>query len=236
MHDTHIGKEVKFGKYFNKSVDDIADIEWIILDERDDQFLILSKYAIEAMSYHDEYGEVTWEKCEMRRWLNYDFYDMAFNRDEKASIVQVKNDNHDHCKVVRKVLKKHSNGTLFPVDEDCQIESFDTFDKVFLLSSDELANYRNVLKVLLAEPTGYVLSKGVCLCGEFASLTGVYNLSDKDYCDKWWLRNRGKEADLVCYSTNYDIINEFGTVAFYCKEVLHGVRPAIWVKKTAFSS
>lgn len=112
-----IGDEIKFGTYHN------SDISWIILDIQEGKALILSKYSLLSMRYHDKKKElVTWETCTLRKWLNNDFYKEAFNGRQKAAIETVSIDNTDDSK----------NGTK---------SENKTNDKIFLLSIDEAKKY-----------------------------------------------------------------------------------------------
>ena len=61
-------------------------IEWYLINEEDDGIVLLSKYALSAMRY-DEYGEApAWERSEIGRWLNSEFYETAFTADEKEML------------------------------------------------------------------------------------------------------------------------------------------------------
>lgn len=237
MERNIVGKTIEFGKYRIQYPDSADRIEWIVLAEQDGKTLLLSKYAIEAMHYHEKYEETTWERCTLRRWLNWSFYDCAFSRAEKDSIIQIRNQNHDYCEVTQ---RKQMNDPDYPniihnINVVSELESLDTLDKVFLLSCDELEQYKHIIKTLWVKPTPYAEKKGV-------ATTLVHDISDNGnfhqtgtrYCEKWWLRNRGLESDQACYSTGRDIISKSGFPVYFHETVLEGVRPAIWVKSSSF--
>ncbi|MCR4908144.1 MAG: DUF6273 domain-containing protein, partial [Lachnospiraceae bacterium] len=83
-------KCVKFGKYPGKK-----DIEWIVLDEKDGDMLLLSRYSLECMRYENDNKSTTWETSDLRKWMNGFFYNKAFSISEKKKIRTVKNENDD---------------------------------------------------------------------------------------------------------------------------------------------
>lgn len=115
---THIGSEVTLGNYAGE------DIEWIVLDEDDSELLLISKYILEHESYNFEYGDTTWEECSLRTWLNEDFYNSAFDPEEREIIVQSTVVNCD--------------STTYNIEG-----GNDTQDHLFLLSIDEANMYFN---------------------------------------------------------------------------------------------
>lgn len=82
------GDTVTFGKY-PQATSTAEDIEWIVLDvdSANSRMLLLSRYVLDAKSYHTENVFVTWEKCSLRTWLNNDFLNAAFGNSEQAKIL-----------------------------------------------------------------------------------------------------------------------------------------------------
>ena len=119
---------VTFGHYGNE------DIEWIVLGEKDGKTFLLSKYVIEAVPYHTEYVDITWEDCSLRTWLNGEFLETAFTPEEQAKIqiTQVENSTGNN-----------------------------TEDKVFILSLDEFNNFLKTDAVRRGKATQYLLDKGI---------------------------------------------------------------------------
>lgn len=54
------------------------DIEWMILEENDDEYLLLSKDVLMIKPYHEEYQNITWKKCTLNRYLNNEFKTECF--------------------------------------------------------------------------------------------------------------------------------------------------------------
>lgn len=69
-------------------------IEWIVLYNNGNEALLLSKYALDCEAYHDESKSVTWEESSLRKWLNNEFYENAFDIRERKIIKPL--DNKDN--------------------------------------------------------------------------------------------------------------------------------------------
>ena len=110
-----------FGRYqYDRGV--IKPIKWTILDVQADKALIISKYGIDTVRYHEKFEETTWEKCTLRKWLNNDFINSAFTQEEQSQI----------------------ETTTVTADENPDYSTDpgnDTQDKVFLLSIPEAEKY-----------------------------------------------------------------------------------------------
>ena len=77
---------VPFGTY-PQTADgtDKTPIEWYVLDYREDEgrALLLSRYVLDAVSFNGKAGQVTWEECALRAWLNDEFLNTAFTEEER---------------------------------------------------------------------------------------------------------------------------------------------------------
>lgn len=111
-----IGDTVMFGK---------DNREWIVLDKKDENILLLTKKSVGDRQYHKEYvgsAHITWETCSLRQWLNEDFYQTAFTEEEKKKICETEVKNPDSPE------RENDGGN-------------DTVDKIFLLSVNEAEKY-----------------------------------------------------------------------------------------------
>ncbi|GAB3643348.1 DUF6273 domain-containing protein [Spirosoma arcticum] len=91
---------------------------WRVLAVEDGKVLIITESILELRWYHTKFVETTWADCELRKYLNNEFYD-TFNQDEKERIITAVNRNSDNPWFNTK------GGT-------------DTTDSLFLLSLDEV--------------------------------------------------------------------------------------------------
>ena len=127
-----VGSTVVFGSY--EQGEGQVPIEWTVLDRQEDRALLLSKYALDAMPFHEvEDWNVTWADCTLRSWLNGDFLTNAFSEEERARIIPVTNTTAN---------------------------APDTQDSVFLLSLDELNTYLLEEESRIAEATEYAAAQG----------------------------------------------------------------------------
>jgi len=101
-----IGDIIPFGEY-----------NWRVLDVKGDKALIITEDVVEQRRYHEQYIDVTWETCDLRKYLNGEFLDKF----DSARIVQVTNQNPDS-----------------PYDGK---DGNPTQDKIFLLNLDEFLKY-----------------------------------------------------------------------------------------------
>ena len=98
-----------------------GNYNWQVLDIKDGRVLIITEDIIELRWYNDDFVDITWAECELRKYLNNEFYN-TFNLDEKAKIIAVKNSNPDNP------WFKTKGG-------------IDTTDNIFLLTLEEVCEY-----------------------------------------------------------------------------------------------
>ena len=139
-----VGDIVTFGSYEqdNDLTNGKEDIEWIVLEKQQNKTLIISKYGLDCQPYNEKYEKITWENCTLRSWLNGEFIETAFNKDEQKLVACTKLENKDNGEY----------GTY---------GGKDTMDKVFLLSIDEAQKYFSSDDARKCEPTEYADAKGV---------------------------------------------------------------------------
>lgn len=123
-------------------------IEWIVLRNKDNTLYAISKYGLENKPYHDINEPVTWEECSLREWLNGEFYEEAFSKEEKAMILETELQNADNPYY----------GT--PGGND-------TIDKVFLLSYKEFEPkafaYQNCMPTVYGEKQGIIIDDKIAI-------------------------------------------------------------------------
>jgi hypothetical protein len=79
-----VGDIVEFGGY-----------EWRVLDVSGGKTLLLCESVLERRAYHGESIDITWAECDLRAYLNGEFYD-KFSADDKARIALTRNSNKDN--------------------------------------------------------------------------------------------------------------------------------------------
>lgn len=203
-------KELSFGIYEQDGNPETQNesIDWIVLEEKDDRALIMSKKTIISISYHNESGNITWDQSLLRLYLNDIFFKENFNDEEKSMILSTNINNS-----TRNAFGYY-NGS-------------NTIDKVFVLNIDEYEKYFENDEERISEGTPYCKSLGL-------QISSSLPISDVPIENGtfYWTRDVGyHEADAACINWNGEI-NIYG---YDCKSDGMGARPCMWVKKEAIS-
>lgn len=116
-----LGRTGKTAAGMNRKIE-FGGHTWIVLDKKDGKTLVISEKVLERRAYHAAGGAVTWEECELREYLNGEFFRRTFTEAEKSKIAEMT--------VINKSNTKYGvrGGN-------------DTTDRVFLLSLQEAENY-----------------------------------------------------------------------------------------------
>ena len=138
-----VGSTVTFGSYEqdNDTSNGKEPIEWIVLDVQEGKSLLISKYELDCQPYNTKDGDVTWETCSLRTWLNDTFLKEAFSADEQEKIPEVK----------------------VTADENPRYKTDpgkDTQDRVFLLNIPEAQKYFGSKDARQCKPTAYAIKQG----------------------------------------------------------------------------
>lgn len=142
--DFAVGSYVKFGRYPQNNGATPEPIEWQVIENDGKTALLLSKCGLECRKFHIKKVETCWRDCDLRKWLNEDFFSNAFTNDEQS-------------KIVKSTI--NTNGNLFFHTTGCG----ETLDKIFCLSIDEARNERYIQSddSRRCRPTAYALKHGV---------------------------------------------------------------------------
>ena len=218
------GGRIQFGAY-----------DWFVLDVQNDRMLIITEKVIEKRPYHKEERALTWEKSDIRAYLNGDFFN-SFSTDDRERIIEVTNENPDNP------WYGTSGGNP-------------TTDRVFLLSIDEMVRYfgdSGQIRTRHMYPSPW----GDWCKDEFLPwIDDQYNVNrravdDEGVCVHYWLRSPGSNECCVAYLMGFcgDGFDQGGIgVSGVCNldddghfilDVSNpgaftnpgGVRPALWVK------
>lgn len=194
-------------------------IEWIVLAREEGKALLMTKYIIDCKPFDyvdieklndtseetkNNYKNVTWESCSLRKWLNSEFIESSFSAEEK----------------------KHIAETV--------IVDTKTADKIFCLSEGEYKEYFNNGGYYEKDRNigdHHIYYNGATIRSKKAQSYDKYNLLQPDETYDYWLRDRAlnlSEQGIEFGSTK--TIGPYGEISFsinidpYC-----GVRPAMWV-------
>ncbi len=194
----NVGDYVTFGHYEqdNDLSNGKEEIEWLVLDKKGDELLVISRYGLDCQPYNDEANPVTWINCSLRSWLHNEFLNTAFTSAEQEEIILTTS----------------------------SIDNYDTADKIFLLSTDEVDT------LFMGDPDAVAFIPST-FATPYAKSQGAY--VDEDGYVWWWLRSVtgdyphavGDYGAVYINSEKYGGINATDTT----------VRPAIWVNQDAVS-
>ena len=98
--DIKVGSFITYGRYFQDSVNAKSPIEWLVLDVKGNEALLISRYALDCKIYHYGWVSISWEDCDLRKWLNSDFLKSAFSNEESERILVSELRSHilsQHC-------------------------------------------------------------------------------------------------------------------------------------------
>ncbi len=132
--DKQVGELFDFGRYPQGANGEIEPITWRVLQREADYLLAIAEKGLDCKQYNEKWCDITWADCTLRRWLNSEFYNEAFNEQERKCI-----------------LKTSIVNNAGP----------DTEDYIFLLSVDEAKSLFADDGVRRAKPTEYTVKNGV---------------------------------------------------------------------------
>ncbi|MCR5215731.1 MAG: BRCT domain-containing protein, partial [Lachnospiraceae bacterium] len=83
-----VGSHVVLGLYPQGRHRVVMPIDWVVVAMEDHRALLVSRFYLYNHCYHEEYKEITWKDCSLRKNLNQDFYGRAFNPKEQEMILE----------------------------------------------------------------------------------------------------------------------------------------------------
>ena len=108
-------------------------IEWIVVSEDSDSYLLLSKNVLFNVFYDSRFNaDMSWDDAELREILNNSFYDKAFNTNEKENILLTSNSTY---KLTYQSAYIDKTGAVYEI----------TSDKVFLLTDEEASSLPSLI-------------------------------------------------------------------------------------------
>jgi hypothetical protein len=210
-----VGDAVEYGSFNG------APIQWqaLAVDTENNKALLVTTEIIAYWVFYGQDEQATWETSTVRAWLNSDFFNAAFNAQQKEILLE-----SDVANPANAGIGGNAN----------------TQDWVFLLSLDEVSalfpsDAARAAKFNASPSQIEALARAISDAGNndnwaskqtydqvLADLTSFNGTTDK-----WWLRTSGGDQDRAeCVS--YD--GSLGSSSLV--KQLQGVRPAIWVDIT----
>lgn len=185
-----IGDKITFGNH-----------EWLVLDIQNNTILIITKNITETRYYHHTDTNMTWDKSDLRKYLNDEFY-TNFDETDKSRIITVTNINQEN--------------QFFGING-----GQDTQDSIFILSLGEFVHY--FCDDISAQQLANKECDGLCEIKYYSSRRRV------KYGDKFsaiWLRSPGCYEFHGVYVNANGCIKAAGDRF----NRIYGIRPALWLK------
>ena len=219
--DASPGELITFGAYPHTAGGaDRTPIRWRVLHNAGGELFLVSAYILDCKRYHGASAQIkwrdsvdiTWRDCDLRRWLNDEFYSAAFTDAEKELIRTTHNTD---------------NGAGSP----------ETKDRVFLLSVAEVREFSAThgKDWLRAVGTDFAKTKKPDGCSLY-----VYDKSNKENyllidgrevgCSWWWLRTQGNQPSRACFVGTGASVRHYANVSL----ARDGVRPALRISLSTF--
>ena len=180
-----------------------GECNWRVLDVKDGRALIITEDVVELRWYHKKFVEITWADCDLRKYLNNEFYS-KFSQDEKAKISTVTNKNPDNPWFKTKGGK-------------------DTTDDIFLLSLEEVCEFFNDSRAKLRDKgrqTWYIDDEN----------NGKRQAKHGNDFHWWRLRSPGYYGRTAASVSYHGYVYVRGNGVYGRPRDGGGVRPALWLK------
>ena len=175
------GDFVVYGKYDLNQPGKKEPLEWLVLERWNDRLLLVTRYCIDSHTFHDGVADRVWANSSLRDWMNSDFIDKTFTKEECQNIMTT-------SVRTEKNVRQGSEG-----GPNCS-------DKLFALSMEEMYKYFDSNAERQCRCVGVACEHGVRVSS--AKKT-------KGACC-WWLRNKGYgKFNAACVEPD-GYVNDFG--------------------------
>ena len=233
LRDLEIDSIVTFGTYEqNGNFDGKKEpIEWIVIDKNDDGAFLLSKKVLDCAEfdstgdvetrtpYEDNYIQTHWDNSSIRFMLNEEFYNRAFNSEEKKLIIDttttpyIYEEDFDDDDSDMESLEDDYEDKINDLKKLRDLQGKPTVDKVVILSAKELEYYKISDLGFEPQPTDYAIKMGInCRLNIDGTVTCKYWTRTLEDCFEVYV------ADGCGIDGTAHILDES-----------LGIRPAIWV-------
>ncbi len=139
----NVGDVFSFGQFEqdNNTGNGNEKINWIVLKKEANKVLLLSEKVLDVQKFYQYNQGVTWEKSDLREWLNNSFYNSAFSINEK--------------KIIFKAYLTDTRYSIWNVEPGPA-----TYDYVFCLSNNEIETNLKDYSKWRAVPSAYAVARG----------------------------------------------------------------------------
>ena len=180
-------------------------IKWKVLNNDGESLFLITDQAIDCKSYHETEDNITWEKCNLRTWLNGNFYASAFDENEQSAIVEQELVNEDNA-------YEYTDGGNDTKDKVYLLSLSDACDPVYGYCSSPFTGSASRWQ----QPTDYTFVRG-------AYTYSSNNTGGNQNC-WWWIRTPG-ESQKKAVQIGDD--GNVGTIGRWCDNPTMSVCPVV---------
>ena len=179
MKQVNAGDIVLFGSWPAQLEGPFVPLSWRVLEVRaNGDALLLCHDIIECRSFHDSKGDITWQNCDLRYWLNTVFFTRAFSSEEQALVIPETCAAEDNA-----VFRTEGGG--------------DTEDFVFCLGFEQAKRFFSVDAMRQAHPTAYA-KRAPFTCWWWLRAPGGHQFSCAAVAENGAIDYNGFHASLDC--------------------------------------
>lgn len=179
MKQVNVGDIVSFGSWPAQLEGPFVSLSWRVLEVRaNGDALLLCRDIIECRSFHDSKGDITWQNCDLRYWLNAVFFTHAFSSEEQALVIP------ETCAAKDNAVFRTEGGG-------------DTEDFVFCLGFEQVKRFFSVDAMRQAHPTAYAM-RAPFTCWWWLRAPGGHQFSCAAVAENGAIDYNGFHASLDC--------------------------------------
>ena len=105
-----VKEKIQFGQYYVDAEGKVLEpISWIVLSKTKEEMLLISEQIIDYMCFSSSNSN-DWDRSDIKKWLNEEFVNIAFNKEEKERILEA--DNNELVSLLD--FDSYFNSSYFP--------------------------------------------------------------------------------------------------------------------------
>ena len=194
MKQVNVGDIVSFGSWTAQLEGPFVSLSWRVLEVRaNGDALLLCRDIIECRSFHDSKGDITWQTCDLRYWLNAVFFTHAFSSEEQALVIPETCAAEDNA-----VFRTEGGG--------------DTEDFVFCLGFEQVKRFFSVDAMRQAHPTAYAM-RAPFTCWWWLRVPGGHQFSCAAVAENGAIDYNGFHASLDCIGVRPAVVVSGSAIA-----------------------
>ena len=194
MKQVNVGDIVSFGSWPAQLEGPFVSLSWRVLEARaNGDALLLCRDIIECRSFHDSKGDITWQTCDLRYWLNAVFFTHAFSSEEQALVIPETCAAEDNA-----VFRTEGGG--------------DTEDFVFCLGFEQVKRFFSADAMRQAHPTAYAM-RAPFTCWWWLRAPGGHQFSCAAVAENGAIDYNGFHASLDCIGVRPAVVVSGSAIA-----------------------